>query len=274
MYSPYRFASRVGNIGTPLPDPYHTFSLAQVQFRRGATSMIAGTPGSYKSVFALNLLAAWGLQGISGLYFSADSEEFTVVKRLSGILTGENLETVERRILRRDRRYQQELKKLQGVEFEYAQMDMRGLAVHVKSYEAIYGEYPAVVFLDNLIDYVDAPDDWGGMLSMTRELDALAREIKSHICILHHAKLRTPPVTRGEAKPPPPFRPPADHEIQGKVTQIPRLVLTMAAEGPVLRIAAVKNTNGPSCRDGSAFLEFQVLTSMRVDEVAYRMGQV
>lgn len=274
MYSPHKFAARIGNIGSPLPDPFNSLAIHKIQFRRGATSMIAGAPGSFKSVLALNMLAEWSRHDVGGMYFSADSEEFTVVKRLSGILTGDDIDRVEQKILRGDRRrYEAELKRLKGVEFEYRQMDMQGLANHIKQYEAVYGDYPDVVYIDNLIDFVDSPDDWGGMLVMTRELDALAREIKSHICILHHAKLRTDSPNGKQQSSYSRGRPPADWEIQGKVTQIPRLVLTVAAENLSLKVACVKNTNGPQSRDASFAIDFQVLNSMQVKDVSFTMGR-
>lgn len=271
MYSPFKFSTRIGNIGSPLPAPFTVLDFNQIQFRHGATSMIAGTPGSFKSVLALNMLAEWARLGIGCLYFSADSEEFTVVKRLGGILTGDPIDLVEKKILQGSPgRYVQALRKIEGAEFEYAQMDMAGIANHVKSYEAIYGAYPEAIFVDNLIDFVESPDDWGGMLIMTRELDALARSTKSHICILHHARLRM----NDKTKQPDYGRPPADYEIQGKITQIPRLVLTVTAANLTVKVACVKNTNGPQYRDGSVSHNFQVLNSMAVKDIDFMMGKV
>jgi hypothetical protein len=266
MLSPYRFASRIGNLGKPLADPFKTFGLHRVHFRRGGTSLIAGAPGSFKSVLALNMLTEWGKEGLDCLYFSADSDEITVVKRLGGILTGDSVETVEHNIMKRETaRYEHALKTLRNVEFEYMQMDLDRISVCIKQYESVYGDYPAVIFLDNLINFVDSPDDWGGMLTATRDLDALARQIGAHICILHHAKLPSP----NPNKPPPQFRPPADWEIQGKITQIPRLGLTIAAQGMNLRIACVKNTNGPQARDASVSWGFTVTSSMRIQETEF-----
>ena len=166
------------------------------------------------------------MQGIGCMYFSADSEEFTVAKRLSGIMTGDNLEFIENRLINGGtKRYADELRRLDGVEFEYKQMDYDGIASCVKSYEAVYGAYPEVVFIDNLIDFVDSPDDWGGMLMLIRDLDAMSRETKSHVCVLHHAKIAPSDPKKQDAG-----RPPADWEIQGKITQIPRLVLTVTAK--------------------------------------------
>jgi AAA domain len=270
MVAPHRFASRTGDSGSPLPDPFDSLAVYQVHFRRGSVSMIAGTPGSFKSILALNMLAYWSGLGIGCQYFSADSDEFTTIKRLGGILTGDSVDTVEKRILSGERRrYEAALRKLQSTQFEYKQMDIDGIVNHVRAYEAVYGIYPEVIFLDNLIDFADSPDDWGGMLVMIKELDQLAKDIKAHICILHHAKLRGGTSGKG----PEPGRPPADWEIQGKVTQIPRLVLTLAADSTNLRVASVKNTNGQQFRDASVYVDFQVLNSMRVEDINFRMGR-
>src|ERR1035438_3939122 len=56
MYSLRKFNGRTGNIGQALPDVFPSFALARITFRQGATSMIAGPPGSFKSVTALNLI--------------------------------------------------------------------------------------------------------------------------------------------------------------------------------------------------------------------------
>lgn len=273
MYSPHKFAQRIGNTGSPLPDPFASLSAYQVHFRYGALSLVAGTPGSYKSVFALNMVVAWAKAGIGSLYFSADSDEFTVCKRLAGIVTGDSIGLVEKRMMAGERQpYEAALRKLHGVEFEYKQMDMHGIACHVKSYEAIYGGYPDAIFIDNLIDFADAPDDWGSMLVMLKDLDQLAKEVKAHICVLHHARLRGSSAKGASSAEP--GRPPADWEIQGRLTQIPRLALTLAADGTSLRAAFVKNTNGPQFRDGSVSVGFQVLSSMRIDETDLRMGKL
>ena len=202
MYSAHRFGDRVGNIGQALPHPFECLKTNRATFRRGATSLIAGTPGSFKSVMALNMLCTWAGHGVSSLYFAADSDEVTVVNRLSGILTGTNVETVERRMMEGKRLdYEGALRnRLAGrAEFEYEQMDFEDIVRHTQSYEAVYGGYPDVIFLDNLIDFVESPTDYGGMLELIRDMDGLSKEIKSHICILHHAKLRTSKSDNGDS---------------------------------------------------------------------------
>jgi hypothetical protein len=269
MYSPYKFADRIGNIGTALPDPFRAFQFAKAAFRRGAVSMIAGTPGSFKSVLALNMAVKWAAQGMTVLYFCADSEEFTVAKRLSGILTGESLELIERRIIAGDRdRYAGVLADaLKGrVEFEYEQMmGIEEIAVHIKSYEAVYGGYPDVIMVDNLIDYVTNQTAFDEMQELLANADALSKETKSHICFLHHARLKNEDFSKkDDAKPL--GQPPADWEIQGKLTQKPRMILTIAAAGMAAKVAVVKNSLGPQTKDASTTYDFSVFNNMQMHD--------
>src|SRR5271166_3194445 len=263
MYSPWKFKNRLGDIGQPLPSTYPIFDQDDnaIKFRRGGTSLIAGAPGSFKSVFALNLAVQWSHQDCGSMYFSADCDENTVVLRLSGILTGNTMKDVETNILKGNtHKYVQALKGLSGIEFEYAQMGTEGIVDHVKQYEAFYGCFPSVVFIDNLIDFVDSPDDYGGMIVFIRDMASLAGQCGSHICILHHARLRDGdygPVSTN---------PPMDREIAGRVTQIPKVVLTMAANQRDLYMACVKNTLGPQYRDARHILQFNVSESMRITE--------
>ena len=271
MYRLRKFSGRVGQIGKPLPDDYKTFANNRVTFRQGATSMIAGAPGSFKSVMALNMAAFWANQGYTGLYFSADSDEMTVSRRISGILSGDPIERVEQAMIRGDReQYISRLASMDDVQFEYEQLDMEGITLRLRAFEAIYGAYPDVIWIDNLIDFVDSPDDWGGMLQMIKDLDALSREVKAHICILHHAKLRGGQDTRKKPDEREANRPPADWEIQGRVTQIPRLALTVKEDGLTLKVACVKNTNGPQHRGADVWMDFRIQQSMRMTEETYR----
>jgi hypothetical protein len=111
---------------------------------------------------------------------------------------------------------------------------------------------------------------WDEMQVYIKALDALSKEIKAHIMILHHAKL--PDANPNARNPRPLDQPPADYEIQGRVTQFPRLVLTMAAESLHANLACVKNTNGPQYRDARHTIPITILPSMRVIE-PYRPGR-
>jgi hypothetical protein len=262
MYSLRKFAGRTGNIGQPLPEIYDTMTRAKIKFRHGGTSLIAGAPGSFKSVLALNMLAKWAPQDVSGLYFSMDSDEFTVAKRLGGILSGDSSEQFEKNVQEGNAyKYVEPLSVLNNCQFVYHNVDMESITNYVKAFEAIHGEFPGVIFVDNLINTVDDPTDWGGMIRMILDLDSLARETKSHICVLHHA-------SESWAEKNPGLPPPSAY-IQGKVNQIPRMVLTVAATPMLeLNVAVVKNTNGPMDASAKNYRTFFVDESMKVNESA------
>lgn len=261
MYSLAKFASRGRPLRRPLPDPYGVFALRNIRFRPGATSMIAGKPGSFKSVLALNLLARWAKADQSAVYFSADSDEYTVARRMAGILTGASPEKIEMDFLAGNyAAYMGALESLGNVRFEYRTLDIDEIAERLAAYETVHGDFPDVVFIDNLMNYVESAGEWERMRDMTRELDALARETKSHICVLHHA-------SEGYGDP---YLPPARTAVQGKVTQLARLVLTVGANGNVLLVACVKNTNGPqdAGADPMKCMRFQIEPSLSVMDVA------
>lgn len=258
MYSLSKFPHRAGRMGQPLPDPFPAFGANKVKFRQGATSMIAGQPGSFKSVLALNMLIAWAAEGCSALYFSADSDEFTVAKRVAGIITGEDTSVIEGDLLHgRHTKYVLQFNPvLHDVRFEYRTLDIDSIADRAASFEHAFGEFPTVMFIDNLINYAESSTDWGSMIDFIKELDSLARETRSHIVVLHHASEGFP---RGVPLP--------SSAIQGKVTQIPRLALTTASNGLALMVCCVKNTNGPQFPNASHHMNFLVEPSMRVTDL-------
>lgn len=257
MYDLSKFHLRTGRMGAPLPPVYDAFDDFKIRFRRGGTSLIAGQPGSFKSVLALNMMASWVRNGMTSMYFSADSDEDTAARRVFGIMTDKDSETVEQMFRRR--KYDEitpVLQKVSAARFVYRALDIDKIADHLELYQIAHGDYPDVVFIDNLINFASSSQDWGGMIDLQNELDQLARETRSHVCVLHHVTDAFPsgvPVPRSA--------------IQGKVTQIPRLVLTVAAVEAQLMIAVVKHTNGPQWPDASKWMNFQVYPSLRVHDV-------
>ena len=260
MYALSKYHTRVGRIGTPLPPPYTSLESQKVKFRRGGTSLIAGQPGAFKSVFALNMLAHWAKCGMTSVYFSADSDEYTVARRMTGILSGQDMDAVEAMFKAKD--YSHILPLLESLDkarFEYRALDVDGIADRLAAYEVVHGDFPDVVFVDNLINFAPSSQDWGAMIDFQNEMDAMAREFKSHICILHHVTDGFPsgvPVPRSA--------------IQGKVTQIPRLVLTVAAAGMQISVTCVKNTNGPQYPNADKWMNFQVHNSLQVEDMEYK----
>jgi KaiC/GvpD/RAD55 family RecA-like ATPase len=266
-----KFHSRTGRLGQPLDSPYQVFDFEDVKFRYGATSMIAGKPGSFKSILALNLVVRWTAMGHDVLYFSADSDEYTVARRLAGIMTGANTWDVETDFAQSKMgRYLPSLRSLDQLAlWEYRSMEIEQIKERLDTYEDANGGYPDVVFIDNLINYAPSTDDWGAMRDMTNGFDMIARETKSHICILHHASEADTYVydaALGKSRPRRTADPVPRSAIQGKVTQIPRLVLTTASNGDQMAVACVKNTNGRQYPDADHFMQMEVHDNLRITD--------
>lgn len=236
---------------------FSSFESQKVKFRHAATAMIAGAPGSYKSILTLNLAVGWARQGQKVLYFAGDVDEFTVIVRLSGILTGDTMEKAEGNILKkRTQEYVKALRRVGHLAFEYDKMDMDGIVTHVNAFEAVYGDFPDVIVIDSLLSYVDSAGEWECMRETSKQLDTLARETKAHIIIDHHTS-----ETVGYRQPP------ARDKVQGKITQVPRMVITVAAVDNVLHWSCVKNTHGPQHPEAEVVFDFLIEPSMRVVEV-------
>lgn len=250
MQSIARAAMGSGNTGEPLPDIYPVLAQSKhkARFRRGGTSMIAGPPGSFKSTLALNLTCRWAEKGMCGLYISADSDEMTFCSRAAAILSGDPKEKIDKVIKRGD--YTSTLRRLADVRAVFKALDINGMDLQMQAFDHVYGQMPDFVVVDNLMNCVAGPSDFAGQITMTRDLDTLARYTRSHIVILHHTS-----ESYHDSEPP------ARWDIQGKVNQFPRLILTVNATGPLMKVAVVKNTNGPQQPDGKDYEDFLIDTS-------------
>jgi hypothetical protein len=272
-----RAVRRSGSMGAPLPDIYPSLAHAQVKFRRGGTSLICGWPGAFKSTFALNMLTQWARKDdFVGLYVSADSDHFTVAKRCSAILTGHAMTKVDPSPTPanpdpynplRAGDYDDTLRGLSNVHWEFRPLEMPQLDERMIAISKMHGKMPDLVVIDNLLNMVANPTDYSGQMTLVRDLDVMARKASSHVIILHHTHENAQDKTA-------PSRPQAIWEIHGKVNQIPRLVLTLAAQPDSdhtrahLMVACVKNTNGPADRTGREYTDYMIETAnARVSEI-------
>lgn len=211
--------------------------------------MLAGAPGAFKSALALNLLARWAKQGVYGLYFSADADEFTTAKRTAAIITGRPVETVEAGMRGSQAHvYRSALMQMEHTRWVYKAADIEEIDRHLRGFESVYGSFPHVVFIDNLLNMTDMGEDWAACREFIRNLDILAREAECHVCVLHHTS---------ESSYNPGFPPPRS-AILGKITQFPRLIITVGVNESTLNVACVKNTNGPQDPTGHTFFPLVV----------------
>jgi hypothetical protein len=272
-----RAIKRAGVTGEPLPDVFPSLARADVRLRRGGTSLVAGYPGAFKSTFALNNLILWARDpDFVALYISADSDEHTVAKRCAAIMSGDSMTVIDPRPTESDQNpynplrsgdYDPYLKRLLNIHWEFRSLKMPQIDDRMTAIKQIHGKMPDLLVIDNLMNMVENPTDYGGQMTLTRDLDTLARAASCHVMILHHTHERPP--EKGV-----PTRPQPIWEIHGKVNQFPRLVLTMAAQQNQdhsrvhLMVACVKNTNGPADRTGREYSDFEITTgNARVNEI-------
>jgi AAA domain-containing protein len=247
-----------GTAGEPLPAIYDSFERNRILFRRGASSMIAGWPGSYKSALALNHVVGWCQAGLHGFYVSADDDAIGNGGRIGAILSGYPVDAVETGLREGSSFYTRTLEPVKNCKFIFNATDVEEVDRLMRGYEALYGAWPDFVVVDNLMNVADSTDDFGPMRDMTRDLALIARDTRTHFMILHHTS-----ESYGQVGAPPPRA-----ALMGKLSQFPQLVLTVGAEHDKLNVCAVKNRHGSQDPSGQTMIPFQVFPdTMRVREM-------
>jgi predicted ATP-dependent serine protease len=230
-----------------LPDLFSSLKKEGIRFRRGQVTMIAGQPNSGKSLFAL----FYGIKAkVPTLYISADTDAYTTAIRAAAIITGHQQHTIEESFKNDGQEfYTQELSSLRHIEFSFEPSPtLDDVDLMVKAYGEKYGQWPHLIIIDNLMN-VSAlhENEWTGMRDIMKACHHIARETDSAIFILHHTS-----EAEGD-----PLRPPSRRSIQGKVSQLPEMILTVAmdtAQG-VLRLACVKNRFAKHSAMGDSWVE-------------------
>lgn len=232
--------TRTSRAAAPLPDPFRSLAQSKyhVRFRRGEVVMVAGPPGAGKSMLAL--AAAINMR-VPTLYISADSNESTMAARAAACVTGHPIETVAKTIeigLWREE-YAVRLADV-PVRFEYDDTDptIDDIAHALTAFVEVWGETPHLLVLDNLMNMsTDDANEWQGMRGAVKQLHYIARKSKACVLVLHH----TSEQDSGHIESAPPRS-----AIQGKVSQLPALILTVANRGGELFVGVVKNRHGPA----------------------------
>jgi ABC-type branched-subunit amino acid transport system ATPase component len=233
--------------GEPLPPVFKAFDLAKIVLRRSEVSMFAGAPGAGKSTLALAIALR---TNVPTLYVSADTGAHTMSMRLFSMITGKSQDEAEV-ALSKDISYAREaLAPTNHIKWSFdAAPTLNDIDEEVLAFEELHGENPHLIVLDNLIDITDGGgEEWSGMRSVMKEIKYLARDTNAAILLLHH----TSEAFTGNPCPP-------RASIQGKVSQLPALICTMAqTDEGLLAVAPVKNRYGKAraSGDSAAFLSF------------------
>lgn len=198
--------------------------------------MIAGPPGSMKTVLALNLVKQMG-QSVPTLYHSSDSDDFTMASRTLSMLTGTPTDETELWVMGQKQLAYEVLKDMDHIRWSFkSSPTLDHMWREAEAFRELNGEYPHHTVIDIMmdVDYEGAGEQ--NYWALMAELKDMAREQETAITVVHHTS------EGAKAGSPPPRS-----AIMGKANQLPTLILTLwgDAHAGTLDVATVKNRFGP-----------------------------
>lgn len=224
-------------LAPPLPVSNVVFGNAGLAFRRRQFSLVAAAPGVGKTLFATNLAVR---TPVTALYFSADSDEWTVKQRACSILTGTALSTVERQLGDDvwEKFYTDQLRSSDHVDWCFqSDIELEFVVQRLFAHAELRGEFPELIVVDNLGNSVVDQDNEGSELrGACRELQRIARTTGAHVMALHHVK---GPKENGD-------KPIALGDLLYNIGKIPEVVLGLHREGGNVMLTVPKNRGGRS----------------------------
>lgn len=239
MRSLHRAVKAGNKIASTLPNPYTSLANRSIQLRRGEVTLIAGQPGAGKSTVALHW--AWKAQRPT-LYFCADTSEASMQLRLAAMITDTDQSLVEP--LMEDTTWAASvLSQANNIRWSFESApSLQDIELEVDAFSELYGQFPELIVIDNLIDCTHSDgDEWNSLRSLLRELKWWARETNASVLCLHH----TSEGTAGNPAPP-------RNAIMGKLAQTPALILTVTNSQPgFLGVCPVKNRWGQADPSGA-----------------------
>lgn len=230
--------------GEPLPDPFGIFGAKKMHFRKGSISMIAGPPGSMKTILALNIVRRMGIQ-VPTLYHSSDSDDFTMASRSLAMLSGTQTDAAEELVMAQSQEAYRVLQGLEHVRWSFrSSPTLDHMYREAEAFREIKGTYPWHTVIDIMmdIDYEGAGEQ--NYWALMAELKDMARDQQTAITVVHH----TSESAKGGSPPP-------RSAIMGKANQLPTLILTLWGDSHAgkLDVATVKNRFGPQDAMGNNF---------------------
>lgn len=232
-------AERPPESGSFLPTVFEAFERAGIRLREGTATFIAGVPGAMKTGLALYWV---GRLGLPALYFSADSEPFEMVERSAAMMTGDTMNQVRQNL-------GQYAEPLAGLPIRMVFEDSptyRDVELEVAAYAEVYGAFPRIIVIDNMLNLTGEEDnEWAAHRTHARVIHKLTRITKAAVLVLAHM---------GEDTKDPSQRPQPRSKLQGKIAQLPKLILSLAFDGQKLLVAPVKNRFGPGDASGSTYV--------------------
>ena len=247
MLSLSQAAVKATNDHAILPDLFPVLQNEGIRFRRGQLTMIAGAPNAGKSLLALHF--AVHMQ-VPTLYISADTDAYTTAIRSAAMICGHKVNTVEEGFATPEGTefYSKQLESIKHLQFDFAPSPtLDEIDLSIQAYAEAYGEYPHLLIVDNAMNVVSMHEnEWSGLREIAKAMHHIARETEAAVFLLHHT-------SEGEGQP---DMPPSRKSIQGKISQLPEMIITVALLpwNGEFRIAAVKNRFAKNSASGKQYV--------------------
>lgn len=246
--------------GSSLPDLHPALTKAGIKLRQSSVTMVVAQPNGGKSAFALHYTIKSGVQT---LYISADTDAKTTLMRSAAIILNQKVDTIETSIENgeksqvADALYDLE----ERVRFCFdPSPTLEDIALELEAYLELFADYPTLLVVDNLMNLVGGNEnEWAAMRESMVAMHHLARATEACVLVLHH-------VSENESKS---VYPAPRRAIQGKVSQLPEQILSVALDPAEdeFRVAAVKNRHGKHDASGYSWIGIPVdLSKMRFYE--------
>jgi len=153
--------------------------------RQQSVQMIAGVPGTYKTMVLLNGLVN---MRVPTLAFSNDSDDSTIASRLLGIATGVPCEQTEDWLRTDPQRCFELLKQYDFLQWQFMPSpSLDDIWLETYAYGERYGAWPQLIVVDILGDVEhQGNDEWSALREVMRQSKVLARETKASVLLIHH----------------------------------------------------------------------------------------
>lgn len=199
------------------------------------------------------------------LYFSADSDAFTQLTRSISVLAGCNVQAAADAVLSDGWGPEKELLENIPIRFSFdATPTLDGIEAQIEAYEEVYGEYPALIIVDNITNVRTEGGDrdnepFEGLEGLMDYLHGMARGTGACVVGLHHV---TGPYN--DADKPIPLS-----GVKGQISRVPEVILTLFKPTPeTIGVSQVKARGAKADPSGHTFAELEFDGSkMRVADI-------
>jgi hypothetical protein len=247
MHALFRSLDRGAEAGEALPDVWQTLAEAEIRFWRSGVTMIAGPPGSGKSVLGLQ----YAIQcKVPTLYISCDMGRFLTAVRAAAILTNQEISLLKREMATAEGREGYRRVIADQVRHLYIAYESRPTPEDIReielSFEELWGIPPHALWIDNLMNlYSGSDSEWSGLRDLSQVFHWFAQELGAGVFLLHHTNLVGHDITK----------PAPMGGIKGQITELPELIVTTAKDGGVMNLCAVKNRHGRADPTGKDYVQ-------------------